>query len=146
MNRLVLMISKSTLNKITDFGPSMVIKAWNGTKHFGVFLKYCANTFNKLPKKDTQTMDQLADNLHAGKATIADIVKTTGNLQNAQQFQEGFKNIMGPGSKIVVESGIPNSTFYNMTGIAVAITMGLGAYFFIKLKPNWEKTFEQKEE
>ena len=48
--------------------------------------------------------------------------------------------------KIVVESGIPNTMFYNMTGIAVATTMGLGAYFFIKLKPKWEKTFERKEE
>ena len=45
--------------------------------------------------------------------------------------------------KVVVESGIPNTMFYNMTGIAVAITMGLGAYFFIKLKPGWDKTFEK---
>jgi uncharacterized membrane protein len=44
--------------------------------------------------------------------------------------------------KIVIESGIPNTMFYNMTGIAVAITMGLGAYFFIKLKPSWDETFE----
>jgi len=46
--------------------------------------------------------------------------------------------------KIVVESGIPNKVFYNMTGIAVGITMGLGAYFFIKHKPKWEKIFELK--
>ena len=44
--------------------------------------------------------------------------------------------------KIVVESGIPNAMFYNMTGIAVAITMGLGVYFFIKCKPKWEKILE----
>ncbi len=48
--------------------------------------------------------------------------------------------------KIVVESGIPNAMFYNMTDIAVGITMSLGAYFFIKLRPKWEKTFGQKEE
>ncbi len=40
--------------------------------------------------------------------------------------------------KIVVESGIPNAMFYNMTGIAVGLTMGIGAYYFIKLKPKWE--------
>ncbi len=39
--------------------------------------------------------------------------------------------------KIVIESGIPNSTFYNMTGVAVAITMGLGGYFFRKNKGKW---------
>jgi len=43
--------------------------------------------------------------------------------------------------KIVIESGIPNKVFYNMTGIAVGLTMGLGAYFFIKLKPKWDKQF-----
>ena len=33
--------------------------------------------------------------------------------------------------KVVIESGIPNNVFYNMTGIAVGLTMGLGAFFFI---------------
>jgi len=46
--------------------------------------------------------------------------------------------------KIVFEGGRPNYMFYNMLGIAVAITMGLGAYFFIKQKPKWEKIFEPK--
>lgn len=46
--------------------------------------------------------------------------------------------------KTVVESGIPNEVFYNMTGIAVAITMGLGAYFFIKRIPKWNKIFNPK--
>lgn len=41
--------------------------------------------------------------------------------------------------KVVVESGIPNRIFYNMTGIGTAIVMGLGVYFFIKLKPKWDK-------
>ncbi len=46
--------------------------------------------------------------------------------------------------KIVVESGKPNSVFYNIAGIGTALVMGLGAYFFIKLKPKWDKQFEQK--
>lgn len=40
---------------------------------------------------------------------------------------------------VVIESGIPNSTFYNMTGVAVAITMGLGAYYSIKNNDKWLK-------
>ena len=47
--------------------------------------------------------------------------------------------------KIVVDSGVPNSMFYNMTGIAVGITMGIGAYFFIKLKPKWDNLFNKKQ-
>lgn len=46
--------------------------------------------------------------------------------------------------KIVIESGIPNKVFYNLTGIGVGLTMGLGAFFFIKLKPKWDKQFEKK--
>ena len=46
--------------------------------------------------------------------------------------------------KIVIESGIPNKVFYNMTGIAVGLTMGIGAYFFIKLKSKWETQFARK--
>ena len=45
--------------------------------------------------------------------------------------------------KVVVESGIPNSTFYNMTGIGTALVMGLGVYFFLKFKPKWDKQFGQ---
>lgn len=44
--------------------------------------------------------------------------------------------------KVVVESGIPNSVFYNMTGIGTGLVMGLGVYFFIKLKPKWDKQFD----
>lgn len=47
--------------------------------------------------------------------------------------------------KKVVESGIPNELFYNITGIAVAITMGIGAYFFIKRISKWNKDFNPKE-
>lgn len=46
---------------------------------------------------------------------------------------------------VVIESGIPNSTFYNMTGVGVAITMGLGFYFSFRNKKKWakfEKTVE----
>ena len=46
--------------------------------------------------------------------------------------------------KVVVESGIPNSVFYNMTGIGTAIVMGLGVYFFLKNKSKWDKQFGQK--
>jgi len=46
--------------------------------------------------------------------------------------------------KVVVESGIPNSVFYNMTGIGTALVMGLGVYYFLKLKPKWDKQFETK--
>ncbi len=45
--------------------------------------------------------------------------------------------------KVVVESGIPNSVFYKMTGIGTALVMGLGVYFFIKLKPKWDRQFGQ---
>ncbi len=41
--------------------------------------------------------------------------------------------------KVVIESGVPNSTFYNMTGIAVGITMSLGAYLFIRYNKKWSK-------
>lgn len=45
---------------------------------------------------------------------------------------------------VVVESGIPNSVFYNMTGVGTAVVMGLAVYFFLKLKPKWDKQFEIK--
>ncbi len=47
--------------------------------------------------------------------------------------------------KVVVESGIPNSVFYNMTGIGTALVMGFGVYFFLKHKPKWDKQFEVKQ-
>jgi len=43
--------------------------------------------------------------------------------------------------KVVVESGIPNSVFYNMTGIGIVLVMGLGVYFFLKFKPKWDRQF-----
>lgn len=43
---------------------------------------------------------------------------------------------------VVIDSGIPNSAFYNMTGIAVGITMSLGAFFAIRNKKKWDK-FDQ---
>jgi len=46
--------------------------------------------------------------------------------------------------KVVLESGIPNSLFYNMTGIGTAIVMGIGLYFFLKNKSNWDKQFGLK--
>lgn len=46
--------------------------------------------------------------------------------------------------KVVVESGIPNSVFYNMTGIGTGLVMGLGVFFFLKFKPKWDKQFGRK--
>ena len=46
--------------------------------------------------------------------------------------------------KVVIESSIPNSVFYNMTGIGTALVMGFGVYFFIKLKPKWDRQFGLK--
>lgn len=46
---------------------------------------------------------------------------------------------------VVIESGIPNSIFYNSIGIAVGITMGLGAFFSIRNRDKWSK-FDQSTE
>lgn len=46
--------------------------------------------------------------------------------------------------RIVIESGIPNRVFYQMTGVAVGITMAVGAYFFIRNKSKWEKLSDEK--
>jgi hypothetical protein len=31
-----------------------------------------------------------------------------------------------------------------MTGIGTCLVMGLGVYFFLKLKPKWDSQFESK--
>jgi len=46
--------------------------------------------------------------------------------------------------KIIVENGSPNGMFYNMMGVAIFITMGIGRYFFVKNTPKWEKIYEVK--
>jgi len=43
--------------------------------------------------------------------------------------------------KVVVEGGIPNNVFYNLIAIGTILVMGFGAYFFIKLRPKWERQF-----
>ncbi len=45
--------------------------------------------------------------------------------------------------RVVRESGIPNSTFYTMTGIAVGATMVAGGIFFIKLSASWQRQFNR---
>jgi len=45
--------------------------------------------------------------------------------------------------KVAVESGIPTSVFYNMTGIATGVVMGIGAYCFLKQKPKWDQKFAE---
>lgn len=46
--------------------------------------------------------------------------------------------------KVVVNSGVPNSVFFSMTGIGTGIVMGLAGFFFIKYKPKWEKQFGER--
>jgi len=48
--------------------------------------------------------------------------------------------------KVVVESRIPNNVFYSMTGIGTGLVMGLGVYYFLKLKPKWDKQFNGNNE
>lgn len=45
--------------------------------------------------------------------------------------------------KVVIISGIPNTVFYNMTGIGTALVMGVGAWCFFKLKPKWDRQFNK---
>jgi len=44
---------------------------------------------------------------------------------------------------VVMESGIPNGVFYNMTGIGTALVMGFAVFYFLKLKPKWDKQFNE---
>lgn len=46
--------------------------------------------------------------------------------------------------KVVVQSGIPNSVFYTMTGIGTAVVMGLAVFFFLRLHPKWDKRFGRR--
>lgn len=45
---------------------------------------------------------------------------------------------------MVMESGIPNTVFYSMTGIGTALVMGAGSYYFLKFKAKWDMQFGQK--
>ena len=40
--------------------------------------------------------------------------------------------------KVVAIEGVPTSSFYNMVGVAVFVTMGLGYFLFNKKKKSWE--------
>jgi len=42
---------------------------------------------------------------------------------------------------VIFKDGIPNSTFYKMLGISIALTMGVGAYCFLRLTKKWEGIF-----
>lgn len=46
--------------------------------------------------------------------------------------------------RVVVESGIPNSVFYNLTGIGTGLVVGLGVFYFLKFRPKWEQQFERR--
>ncbi|PHI21912.1 hypothetical protein CEQ90_01080 [Lewinellaceae bacterium SD302] len=43
--------------------------------------------------------------------------------------------------KVVVESGIPNGTFYLMTGIGVFVVMSIGNIVFFRNKDKWLKRY-----
>lgn len=43
--------------------------------------------------------------------------------------------------RVIFEHGIPNSTFYNMTGISVGTIMFVAALFFVRLSSKWKKQF-----
>lgn len=43
--------------------------------------------------------------------------------------------------RVIVEHGIPNTTFYTMTGIGVGAIMAVSVFFFLKLSPKWENQF-----
>lgn len=45
--------------------------------------------------------------------------------------------------KVVLESGIPNKVFYQMSGFGTALVMGIGLYFFLRLKPKWDDEFAE---
>lgn len=40
---------------------------------------------------------------------------------------------------VVIESGVPNHVFYNMTGIASGITIALGFFFSFRKRKDWSK-------
>ena len=40
---------------------------------------------------------------------------------------------------VVIVDGVPNTVFYNATGIASGIVMTIGVYFSIKKKKDWSK-------
>ncbi|MBX2892917.1 MAG: hypothetical protein KF734_18550 [Saprospiraceae bacterium] len=43
--------------------------------------------------------------------------------------------------KIVIESGVPNKVFYQMSGLAVGLTMAIGAFAFFRLRDKWDSKF-----
>jgi uncharacterized membrane protein len=45
---------------------------------------------------------------------------------------------------VVIESGIPNSTFYSIAGVTMLITMGVGAFFIIINWKKWTKFDQSK--
>jgi len=47
--------------------------------------------------------------------------------------------------KIVLsETGQPMTIFYKLIGVAIALVMGIGVFFFIKYKPIWTKQYEEQ--
>lgn len=52
-----------------------------------------------------------------------------------------FAEIMTRLPQVVMEGGKPNTVFLNMTGLAVALVMGFGGFYFYKNKDRWENEF-----
>lgn len=55
---------------------------------------------------------------------------------------ESFVRLPG----IVLEDGLPNRTFYNITGMATGAVMALGVFFFLRLQPKWAKLHTQTQQ
>ncbi len=47
-----------------------------------------------------------------------------------------------PRTDLIFENKEPSAGFFYMTGLAVAITMGLAGSFFRKFRPKWQKAFD----
>lgn len=47
--------------------------------------------------------------------------------------------------QVVIESGIPNTVFYNMVGVAVGIVMAIAYFVLNRKKKDWQK-FEKQQE
>lgn len=43
---------------------------------------------------------------------------------------------------MALQGGIPDKIFYNMAGLGSGIVMGIAVYYFLKLKPGWDKSFQ----
>ncbi len=45
--------------------------------------------------------------------------------------------------KVVTVKGVPNYLFYNMSALGSFLVIGIGMYFYLKLRPTWVKQFSK---